>query len=159
MSQELSSSAQKVQDVLEDFGLSLQVVELPASTRSAVDAADSIGCELGQIIKSIIFKGKRTHRAILVLASGKNRIDERVIEVLIKEPLGKANADFVRQATGFAIGGVPPVGHNHEIETYIDRDLLDYEMLWAAAGTPNAIFALTPEDLTRISPGRVVSIK
>lgn len=159
MCQELSSSAQKVQDVLEDFGLSLQVVELPASTRSAVDAAETIGCELGQIIKSIIFKGKRTHRAILVLASGKNRIDERVIEVLIKEPLGKANADFVRQATGFAIGGVPPVGHNHEIETYIDRDLLDYEMLWAAAGTPNAIFALTPEDLTRISPGRVVSIK
>jgi prolyl-tRNA editing enzyme YbaK/EbsC (Cys-tRNA(Pro) deacylase) len=94
-----------------------------------------------------------------VLASGSNRVNERVIEALIDEPLGQADADFVRQATGFAIGGVPPVGHDQLLETFIDQDLLTYDQLWAAAGTPHAVFSLSPDDLTTISSGEVIDIQ
>ncbi len=154
----LSSSAQKVQDALDAFGLHLQVVELPASTRTAVEAAQAIGCQVGQIVKSLIFKGVQTARPVLVIASGPNRVNEKRIADLLGEPLGRADADFVRQHTGFVIGGVPPVGLAEPIETFIDQDLLQYPQIWAAAGTPNAVFALTPQDLVRIVTGRVVSI-
>jgi prolyl-tRNA editing enzyme YbaK/EbsC (Cys-tRNA(Pro) deacylase) len=159
MTSNLSTSAQKVQQALKSLGLSLEVVELPSSTRTAVEAAQAIGCQVGQIIKSLVFKSKRTYRPILVLVSGQNRVDERVIEKLIDEPLGKADADFVRQNTGFAIGGVPPVGHDHALLTFIDEDLFGYDVLWAAAGTPNAVFRLSPEDLVQMSCGQVVAIK
>lgn len=159
MTSKLSSSAQKVQEALQSLGLSLEVVELPASTRTAEQAAQAIGCQVGQIVKSLVFKGKRTQRPILVLTSGQNRVNERVIEVLIGEPLGKADADFVRLQTGFAIGGVPPVGHHQELETYVDEDLLGYDELWAAAGTPNAVFRLTPKDLVKMTSGQVVDVK
>ena len=108
----LSASAQKVQDALSARGMTLQVVELPGSTRTAQEAAQAIGCDVGQIVKSLVFKGKRSARPVMVIASGSNRVDERKIEVLIGEPFGKADADFVRQHTGFVIGGVPPVGHS-----------------------------------------------
>lgn len=159
MTKELSPSAQRVQVALAALGLSLEVVELPDSTRTAVEAAQAIGCQVGQIIKSLVFKAKRSKRPILVLASGQNRVNERRIEALIEEPLGKANADFVRQHTGFAIGGVPPVGHLEELETFIDEDLLQYDELWAAAGTPHAVFRLTPEDLVKMAAGQVVVIQ
>jgi prolyl-tRNA editing enzyme YbaK/EbsC (Cys-tRNA(Pro) deacylase) len=155
----LRPSAQKVQDALSALGLTLQVVELPGSTRTAAEAAQAVGCQVGQIVKSLVFKSKRTERPILVIASGANRVDEQKLEALIGEPLGKADADFVRQHTGFVIGGVPPVGHAHLIETYIDQDLLQYPWVWAAAGTPNAIFQLDPADLPRISSGRLADIK
>jgi prolyl-tRNA editing enzyme YbaK/EbsC (Cys-tRNA(Pro) deacylase) len=158
MPQNLSPSAQKVQDALAGLGLQLQVVELPASTRTAADAAQAIGCQVGQIVKSLIFKGKRSERPILVVASGANRVDEKKIEALIGEPLGKADADFVRQRTGFVIGGVPPVGHLEKLETFIDQDLLQYGEIWAAAGTPNAVFRLSPDDLVRMTGGRVVEV-
>ncbi|HWQ84045.1 MAG TPA: YbaK/EbsC family protein, partial [Anaerolineales bacterium] len=119
----LSASAQKVQDALANLGMSLQVVELPGSTRTAVEAAEAIGCSVGQIVKSLVFKARRSGKPILVIASGSNRVDERKIEALIGEPLGKADADFVRQQTGFVIGGVPPVGHNQPLLTYLDADL------------------------------------
>jgi prolyl-tRNA editing enzyme YbaK/EbsC (Cys-tRNA(Pro) deacylase) len=159
MSDPLSPSAQKVQDALAGLGLTLQVVELPGSTRTAVEAAQAIGCQVGQIVKSLVFKGKHSQRPVLVAASGPNRVDERKIEALISEPLGKADAEFVRQRTGFVIGGVPPVGHSEQLETFIDQDLLQYDEIWAAAGTPHAVFRLTPADLVRITGGRVVAVK
>ncbi len=159
MSKPLSQSAQKVQDALGELGMSLEVLELPNSTRTAVEAAQAVGCQVGQIVKSLIFKANRTRRPILVIASGANRVDERKIEAQIGEPLGKADADFVRQQTGFAIGGVPPVGHSHKIDTYIDRDLLSYQEVWAAAGTPRAVFRLTPQDLSKMTGGLVLDIK
>ena len=155
----LSPSAQKVQDALAALGLTLQVVELPASTRTALDAAQAIGCQVGQIVKSLVFKSKRTDRPILVIASGANRVDEKKVEALIGEPLGKADADFVRQRTGFVIGGVPPLGHAQPLETFIDQDLLQYPWVWAAAGTPNAVFQLDPADLPRMSGGQLADIK
>jgi prolyl-tRNA editing enzyme YbaK/EbsC (Cys-tRNA(Pro) deacylase) len=159
MTQELSSSAQKVQQVLDVLGMRLQVVELPASTRTAIEAAQAVGCQVGQIVKSLVFKAKRSERPILVIASGQNRVDEKRIEALIGEPLGKADADFVRQRTGFVIGGVPPVGHLEKLETFIDQDLLQFDVLWAAAGTPHAVFQLKPSELLQITGGQVTDLK
>jgi len=155
----LSSSAQKVQNALDARGMTLQVVELPGSTRTALEAAQAVGCDVGQIIKSLVFKGKRTEQPILVIASGANRVDEHKIEAMIGEPLGKADAEFVRQHTGFVIGGVPPVGHSEPLRTFIDADLFQYSQVWAAAGTPNAVFALDPADLPRLTGGIVADIK
>ena len=155
----LSASAQKVQDALAARGMSLQVMELPGSTRTASEAAQAIGCSVGQIVKSLVFKGRRSGKPVLVIASGSNRVDERKLEALIGEPLGKADADFVRQQTGFVIGGVPPVGHNQPLLTYLDADLLAYTEIWAAAGTPHAVFRLTPQKLCELTGGEVVEIK
>ena len=159
MDASLSPSARKVQQALQALGLDLQVVELPGSTRTAAEAAQAVGCQVGQIVKSLIFKAKRSQRPIMVVASGQNRVDERLVEALIGEPLGKADADFVRERTGFVIGGVPPVGHTERLETYIDEDLLQFDEIWAAAGTPHAVFRLTPEDLMHMTGGKVAVIK
>jgi prolyl-tRNA editing enzyme YbaK/EbsC (Cys-tRNA(Pro) deacylase) len=158
MPQELSPSARKVQEALQALGMELQIMELPDSTRTAVEAAQAVGCQLGQIVKSLVFKGKRTGRPIMVIASGSNRVNERRIEALIGEPLGKADADFVRLETGFVIGGVPPVGLSQKLLTFIDQDLLQYQEIWAAAGTPHAVFRLSPDDLLKMSDGQVVTI-
>ncbi len=158
MSEKLHPSAQRVQEALAALGLPCQVVELPASTRTAQEAAQAIGCSVAQIVKSLIFRGSRTGKPILVLASGVNRVDEKKLGELAGEPVGKADADFVRQQTGFAIGGVPPVGHAAPIETYIDADLLQHEEIWAAAGTPRAVFRLKPQDLPKMSQGSLASI-
>ncbi len=158
MTNPLSPSALRVQQALQAQGFDLQVLELPDSTRTAMDAAQAVGCQVGQIVKSLIFKAKRSGRPVLVVASGANRVNERIIEELIAEPLGKADADFVRQHTGFAIGGVPPVGHLETLLTFIDQDLLQYSEIWAAAGTPNAVFRLSPADLARMTGGKVVRI-
>jgi len=158
MEKELSASAQRVQSALENSGLSLQVVELPASTRTAQEAADAIGCQVGQIIKSLVFKTTHTNRPVLILASGSNRVSESNLSEWIGEGLVKADADFVRQQTGYAIGGVPPLAHNQDLQTWIDEDLLGYETLWAAAGTPHAVFCLTPSELLSISGGKVIKI-
>jgi prolyl-tRNA editing enzyme YbaK/EbsC (Cys-tRNA(Pro) deacylase) len=159
MSQPLSPSAQKVQDALAALGLSCQVVELPQTTRSAAEAAEAIDCRVEQIAKSLIFKGKRTARPILVIASGTNRVKEKRVGEYLGEPLEKADADFVHRHTGFVIGGVPPVGHLERLEVFIDEDLLQYEEIWAAAGNPRAVFQLVPADLITMTGGRVVPIK
>ena len=159
MATELSASAQKVQEALTALGLPCQVVELPASTRTAQEAAQAIGCTVAQIVKSLIFRGTRTGKPILVLASGVNRVNEKRLGEMTGEPIGKADADFVRQHTGFAIGGVPPVGHPTPLETYIDADLLQYQEIWAAAGTPRAVFRLIPQDLQKMNHGSIVSIQ
>ena len=155
----LSASARKVQAALDSLGLPLRVVELPASTRTAVEAAQAIGCQVGQIVKSLVFRRKNTGLPLLVIASGANRVNEKKINEEIGEMIGKADADFVRQQTGFAIGGVPPLGHTQPIQTLIDADLFNYQEIWAAAGTPFAVFRLTPADLVTITQGRVLEIK
>ncbi len=155
----LSPSAQKVQDTLNSLGFDYIVVEHAGSTRTAQEAADRAGCELGQIVKSLIFKGRESNKPILVLTSGSNRVDEKRISQYAGEAITRPDADFVRSVTGFAIGGVPPLGHLQQMETYIDEDFLQYETIWAAAGTPNAIFELKTGDLQKMTGGRVVRVK
>ena len=156
---ELSSSAKKVQNALETLGLkNLQVVEMPATTRTANDAAAAVGCEVGQIVKSLVFKKATSGNALLIAVSGSNRVNEPAVAALIGEPIGKADAEFVRQQTGFVIGGVPPVGHSQPIDILIDQDLFQYTEIWAAAGTPNAVFRLTPQELALMTHGKVVKI-
>jgi prolyl-tRNA editing enzyme YbaK/EbsC (Cys-tRNA(Pro) deacylase) len=157
--QTLSPSAQKIQDQLRSLGYEYTVIEHAESTRTAQEAADRAGCDLGQIVKSLIFKGKESGKPILVLTSGANRVDEKRISEYAGEPIGRADADFVRAVTGFAIGGVPPVGHLQPMETYLDEDFLQYPTIWAAAGTPNAIFELRTEDLQKMTNGKVVRVK
>jgi prolyl-tRNA editing enzyme YbaK/EbsC (Cys-tRNA(Pro) deacylase) len=154
----LKQSAQAVQDALAAGGLECRVIELPASTRTAEEAALAIGCTVAQIAKTIVFKGLETDRAVLVVASGVNRVNEGAIVSSLGEPMEKASAEFVREATGYAIGGVPPCGHPRPPAIFIDRDLLALDVLWAAAGTPNAVFRIEPEDLIRLTGGQVLEI-
>jgi prolyl-tRNA editing enzyme YbaK/EbsC (Cys-tRNA(Pro) deacylase) len=155
----LSASAQKVQDELKSRGFDNQVVELPNTTRTSAEAAQAVGCRVEQIAKSVIFKGKQTNRPILVIASGTNRVSEKKISALIGEGIEKPDADFVRERTGFVIGGVAPLGHAEYVETFIDEDILQYEEIWAAAGTPNAVFRLIPDELVKMTGGRVADVK
>jgi len=154
----LSKSARRVQDALESLGFSFEVLELPQSTRTAVEAAEAVGCGVEQIVKSLIFRGAHTGEPVLVIASGANRVNEEAVAKIIGEPIEKASADFVREHTGFVIGGVAPVGHVEQLETLIDEDLLQYEEVWAAAGTPHAVFRLRPADLVEMTRGQVVDI-
>lgn len=154
----LSPSARKVQQALSAIGMQLEVVELPDSTRTSQEAAAAVGCQVGQIAKSIIFQTLASHHPVLVIASGPNRVNERIIAGLVGEDIGKADADFVRNRTGFVIGGVPPVGHTEQLETFIDQDLLQYPQIWAAAGTPHAVFRLTPNELLKMTHGKVIKI-
>src|SRR3990172_550614 len=158
MSLRLSPSARKVQAALAARGFTLQVVELPQSTRTSAEAAAAVGCTVGQIAKSIVCRAARSQRPVLVLTSGVNRVSESAVAVLVGEPLTKADADFVRARTGFVIGGVPPVGHAEPLITFIDEDLLQFAEIWAAAGTPNAVFRLTPEELVRLTEGKVARV-
>jgi prolyl-tRNA editing enzyme YbaK/EbsC (Cys-tRNA(Pro) deacylase) len=155
----LSPSAQKIQDALTALGLDLKVIEFTESTRTAQEAAERVGCQLGQIVKSLVFRGQGSGQPILVLTSGANRVDESRLAGLAGEPIGRADPDFVRQVTGFAIGGVPPLGHSQPVRTFIDEDLMEYETVWAAAGTPKAVFELTPAELRDLSGGRVEAVK
>ena len=155
----LSPSAQKIQNLLNSLGYNYTVIEHAESTRTALEAAERAGCELGQIVKPLIFKGKESGKPIIVLTRGANRVDEKRIRGYAGEGIGKADADFVRAVTGFAIGGVPPLGHIQMIETYMDEDFLRYEVVWAAAGTPNAIFELKTSDLQKMTDAKVVQVK
>ena len=156
---QLSPSAQKVADTLLKLNISCQVIELPASTRTAPEAAQAVGCHVGAIVKSLIFRGKDSHKPILILVSGSNRVDEARVSNLLHEQILRAEPDFVREQTGFAIGGIPPVAFPAPITTLIDKDLLNYEVVWAAAGTPHAVFSIHPEDLVKASRGQVVQVK
>ncbi len=158
MTQHLSPSAQRVQNALAALGLSSQVVELPASTRTAQDAALAVGCAVGQIVKSLIFRGAESDAPLLVVASGTNRVNEARLAQLAGQPIAKADAAFVRLHTGFAIGGVAPLAHPAPIMTFIDVDLLQYDTIWAAGGTPNTVFALSPNDLRTITGGTITTI-
>jgi len=157
--QPTGSSATKVQQALRAYGLSASVVEMPASTRTAKEAAQAIGCTVGQIAKSLVFRGVTSGRALLVIASGTNRVNEAAMAGVMGEPIERATPDFVREATGYAIGGVPPVGHHQAIPVWIDKDLFVYEQVWAAAGTPFAVFAISPTELQRVAAATVVDVK
>lgn len=159
MNQELRHSAQRVQDILKQHHLDIKVVEFSASTRTAQDAANTIGCEVGQIAKTLLFKGKSTSTPICVIASGKNRVDEKKVAQCVGEDIEKPDAEFVLQHTGFAIGGVPPIGYSLAMAPLIDEDIMSYDLIWAAAGTPFAVFCITPKNLLAITQGRVVDIK
>lgn len=158
MTHELSPSAQRVQNALIENGFDCSVLELSDSTRTATEAAQAVGCQLGQIVKSLVFKGKKSRIPILVVASGPNRVNEKKISEMVSEPVKMAHADFVRKKTGFSIGGVPPLGHLAKMKTFIDEDLFKYDEIWAAAGNPNALFKLTPDNLVEMTEGQVVSV-
>ena len=158
MTSKLSDSAKRVQDFLTEKGFSFEVRELPGSTRTAQEAADSIGCEVAQIAKSLVFREKGTNLPVLVIASGSNRVDLARIESGTGLKLGKADANFVREHVGYAIGGIPPVAHNEPLETILDPDLKKYDVIWAAAGTPFAVFQLKPADLEPLTQGRWVEL-
>jgi prolyl-tRNA editing enzyme YbaK/EbsC (Cys-tRNA(Pro) deacylase) len=153
-----NATAIKFQEQLKQLGLSGQVVEFEQTTRTAVDAAAAIGCEVGAIVKSLIFKTELSGQAVLVLTSGSNRVSEPYVESLVDDKLGKADADFVRSATGYAIGGVPPFGYSALPHVFIDEALLGYETIWAAAGTPNAVFPLTPADLQPLTGAKAIKV-
>ena len=157
--QVLPSSTQLVQNVLKGLGHSNEIVQLTDSARTAKEAADALGCDIAQIAKSIVFRLKSTGEPLLVVASGINRINEKSIAQQLQDKLGKADADFVRESTGFVIGGVPPLGHKNTVRTLIDEDLFQYETIWAAAGHPKAVFKLTPDELEKMTNGQVVSVK
>jgi prolyl-tRNA editing enzyme YbaK/EbsC (Cys-tRNA(Pro) deacylase) len=153
------SGVQRVREALEERGFVPRVVELDRTARSAAEAAKALGCRVEQIVKSLVFKGGRTGRPVLVLASGVNRVDERKISGLVSEPVEKADAGYVREKTGFSIGGVPPVGHAEEPATFVDEDLLREEEVWAAAGHTHAVFGLSPAELLKVTGGRVIAVK
>ncbi len=127
--------------------------EFDQRTATAADAATAIGTSVGRIVKSLVFMAGE--QPILVLASGPNRVDVDKVGRIVGRRITRANADQVREVTGFAIGGVPPVGHPRALATYVDQDLLQYDKVWAAAGTPNAVFCIEPRDLVRITGGVV----
>lgn len=155
----LRPSARRFQQMLTERGYQNEVIEFLDSTRTAADAAAALGCEVAQIVKSLIFKTRKTGLPVLVLASGKNRVDTKKIRAKLGEKLGKADAEFVREHTGFVIGGVPPLGHVSRMETFLDEDLLQFDTIWAAAGTPYAVFKLTPAELQEMTGGTVMDVK
>jgi Cys-tRNA(Pro) deacylase len=158
MTADLSSSAQQVQQAIKACGLDCQVVEMQTTTRSAQDAAQALGCRVEQIVKSMVFKGKKTQKPVLVLAGGANRVNVKNLREHVSEAVKMADPHFVQAATGFAIGGVPPIGHAQKLKTFIDEDLMQHEEIWAAAGTSNTMFKITPHDLQKITSGQVISI-
>ncbi|MEM7114489.1 MAG: YbaK/EbsC family protein [Chloroflexota bacterium] len=153
-------SAQKVADAARDIGLNIEIVEFEQTTRSAQDAADTIGCTVAQIVKSLCFmvNGEPT----MALVSGVNQLDEKKLAALCqvgRKKVKRANADVVKAATGFSIGGVPPFGHANPLAIFVDEDLLKYEVVWAAAGTPFAVFAIAPDKLVEACGGTAVNLK
>ncbi len=159
MAKEPGGSVQRVRDALAAEGLASEVKELAASTRTAQEAAAAVGCGVAQIVKSLVFRGTSSGRAVLALVSGSNRASEALLSEVAGEPVARADADFVRERTGFAIGGVPPLGHLEAVTVVIDRDLMAFPVVWAAAGSPNAVFAVAPTDLQRVTGGRVADVK
>jgi len=155
----LAPSAQRVQDELARLGSSAVVRQLDRPTRSAAEAAAAVGCDLAQIAKSLVFRGSTSGRPILIITSGANRVDEEAVAQHVGERLERAGADFVRAATGYAIGGVPPLAHASPLATFIDEDLLAYPTIWCAGGTPNALFEIDSIELVRLSGAAPLKVK
>ncbi|HWR08299.1 YbaK/EbsC family protein, partial [Sporomusa sp.] len=159
MSETLGKSAAKIQEALNKYGLELKVVTMQDSTRTCVEAANTIGCEVGQIVKSMIFRGKTSGAPVLIVASGNNRINEKKMKEYLGEAVSRPDANYVQETTGFAIGGIPPIGHVNQLKCFIDSDLFQYSEVWAAAGTPFDVFCLTPEQLATITQGKIIDVK
>ncbi|TPQ52846.1 hypothetical protein C2U72_01060 [Prosthecomicrobium hirschii] len=152
------SGIDRVRLAATDLGLAVEIVEMPGSTRTAEDAAAACGCAVGQIVKSLVFVGAETRRPLLLLVSGANRVDETGVRAAIGEALERPDATYVRTTTGFAIGGVAPIGHETPMVTYLDRDLLAFETVWAAAGSPKAVFAVAPAQLAAATGATVIAV-
>ncbi|MEW6212623.1 MAG: YbaK/EbsC family protein [Acidobacteriota bacterium] len=159
MTEGMSRSARRIQDLLSEFGAEFEIVEFPSTTKTAIEAANAIGCSVAQIAKSILFRTVKDKKPVMVIASGANRVNEAHIADFVGEPIEKADAAYVREKTGFVIGGVPPIGHTEPIYTIIDEDLLKLDELWAAAGTPNSVFRLSAASLLDMTAGIVKTIK
>jgi prolyl-tRNA editing enzyme YbaK/EbsC (Cys-tRNA(Pro) deacylase) len=155
---EITGPAARVRDAAESFGLSVTIRTMPESTRTAEEAAAACGCTVGEIVKSLVFRTRETGRPVLLLVSGANRVDEVAVAAAIGEAIERPNAAFVREVTGYAIGGIPPFAHASPLATWVDRDLLVYERVWAAAGTPFAVFAVDPAALCRAVGGVVIAM-
>jgi len=153
----LSASTLRVRELLLQAGHSGDIKQLAETGRTAADAAAAIGCSVAEIAKSIIFRAA-SGRPVLVVASGPNRVDETKIAAALGEPIGKADADFVRQSTGYAIGGVAPIGHAVPPAVFIDLDLLGFATVWAAAGHSHAVFPVAPDLLCRLTSGAVIEV-
>jgi prolyl-tRNA editing enzyme YbaK/EbsC (Cys-tRNA(Pro) deacylase) len=151
-------SLQRVQDALARYGMALEIERFPSSTRTAADAARAVGCEVGQIAKSLVFRSAVSGEPVLIVASGANRVDPAKAGEAVGEPLAMADADYVRERTGFAIGGVPPVGHDASLRILLDRDLFGFERILAAAGTPDAVSATTPAQLQEFTGATVIDV-
>jgi len=154
----LSASVQRVQEALAAAGIASLIVERDSAARTSAEAAVLLQCVVGQIAKSIVFRAT-SGAEVLVIASGANRVDEGKVAALLGEPVERADAAFVRAATGYAIGGIPPLAHAQLMSTFIDRDLLAYDTIYAAGGTPHALFAIAPPELVRVSGGKVSDTK
>jgi prolyl-tRNA editing enzyme YbaK/EbsC (Cys-tRNA(Pro) deacylase) len=149
-----SNATERFSRAARDLGLSVEIREFPEGTRTAADAARAVGCEVGQIVKSLVFVAGR-ERPFLALTSGPNRADtDRLAALMGGAPVRQATADEAREATGYAIGGTPPFGHPRPIPMFMDRDLLGHDLLWAAAGTPRTVFPITPAELLRVTGAR-----
>jgi prolyl-tRNA editing enzyme YbaK/EbsC (Cys-tRNA(Pro) deacylase) len=154
----MASALERFREEARKLGLSPKILEFPEGTRTAAEAAKAVGCHIGQIVKSLVFVADG--QVVLALTSGQNRVDPSALARLAgTEGVRKATPDEAREATGFAIGGTPPFGHPRTLRVFVDRDLLAYELIWAAAGTPQAVFALTPEELLRASGGTPADIR
>jgi prolyl-tRNA editing enzyme YbaK/EbsC (Cys-tRNA(Pro) deacylase) len=155
----LPQSAMKVQAAAQALGLAISIREMAQSTRTAEEAAAACGVSVGQIVKSLVFAGASSGKPYLLLVSGGNRVDEKGVAAHIGEKLKRPDADAVREWTGFAVGGIPPFGHKSPLATFMDRDLLQYEVVWAAAGTPSAVFAADPAKLRDATGATVIDVK
>ncbi len=155
----MSKSTKRVQNALQALGLACEVVTLPDSTRTAKEAAAAVGCEMAQIAKSLVFRGVQSHQPILIVTSGVNQVDEKLAQAVVGEEIARVDADFVRKHTGFAIGGVPPLGHTNPIKRFFDVDLTQYDEIWAAAGTPNAVVRLSRDDLNKLAANSYVKVQ
>lgn len=152
----MHAKAQHVQQVLDSYGVKTEVRQLPSSTHSAEDAASSIGTTVPRIAKSLVFSAG--DELVLVIASGGNRVSVEKVGKAINAELTQPDGKTVKKRTGYSIGGVPPVGHPEPMRTLVDEDLTGYSLIWAAAGTPNAVFSITPDELVRVTGGEVVEI-
>lgn len=155
----LPPAAERVHAAAVALGLPVEIRIMPATTRTAAEAAAACGCAVGQIVKSLIFQEKDSRLPLLFLVAGTNRVNEAAVAARLGQAIVRPGADFVRESTGFAIGGVPPLGHSPALVPYIDADLLQYETVWAAAGTPNAVFAVDPKALRDATNGIVIDVK
>lgn len=151
----MSKSLARVEAALKSSGVRVRVVEMPGETRTAQQAAQEAGCHLDQIVKSIVFRGEESGHVVLFLTAGGNRVDAARAAGVAGEPMGKADAELIRAETGFAIGGVAPIGHLRPVRAFLDPRLLGFAVVWAAAGTPRHVFAIAPEDLVRITGAQV----
>lgn len=157
---QLPTSTQRFADAAAALNLPIDIVLFEHSTRTAEEAAEAIGCMVGQIVKSLVFTVKGN--PVMALVSGSNQLDTRKLASLFdvgRKQVDRADADIVRSATGYAIGGVPPFGHSTAMPIFIDRDLALYDVIWAAAGTPNAVFAIKPDDLLQATNGKLANLK